>query len=444
MTFLAPVFFYIGLGLAAGVIALHFIVTRQPVSSPLPTVRFIPTSAVRVTTVAPVPEDLLLLLVRVLIALLLGAAFARPVLTPDRRPVARVVLADVSRAVGEISAVRDSTRALLEPRDALIAFDSVARVVRRGAADSAARLERTTRDGRLSPALIAALRTASALRAEADSLELVIVSPLRAGEVDGATSAIRALWPGRIRLVRIGARADSLALPVGFTVRAGADDPVMLAATVAGALANDSVVRVVRGAATVADSVWAASGRRTLVRWPATGAPPGWVARARVDTADAVIAGEAALVVPLERRWQLDSTAHPSRVVARWVDGAPAAVEHVVGAGCVRDVAIPVPTMGDVMLRPSFGHLVRALGAPCESPAGGPGLSDAALRTLAGTGPLASRAAIQPPDTIATPLVPWLLGAALALALAELLVRRGSAPLWSAAGDDAAAREHAA
>ena len=100
MTFLAPMFFYMALGVAAGAVALHFIVTRQPTSSPLPTVRFVPPSAVRVTTVSPVPEDLPLLLVRVLAVLCIGAALARPVLVPHRRPVARVVLADVSRAIG--------------------------------------------------------------------------------------------------------------------------------------------------------------------------------------------------------------------------------------------------------------------------------------------------------------------------------------------------------
>jgi hypothetical protein len=163
------------------------------------------------------------------------------------------------------------------------------------------------------------------------------------------------------------------------------------------------------------------------------------VARARADTAGAVIAGEAALVFPLARRWELAPSVHPSRVAARWVDGAPAAVEFAVGAGCIRDVAIPVPAEGDVVLRPSFGRLVRALGAPCGAVAGSVGLAEPELRMLAGSGPLASREAIAAPDIVATPLVPWLLGAALVLALLELLVRRGSAPRWSDLGDDAAA-----
>lgn len=439
MTFLAPLFFYVALGVAAGAVALHFIVTRQPTSSPLPTVRFVPTSAVRVTTVAPVPEDLLLLLVRVLIILLVGAALARPVLVPHRRPLARVVLADVSRGVGPIQTVRDSARALLGPGDVLVVFDSAARVVRRGAADSAAKLVRTARAGRLSPALVAALRAASAMRDAADSIELAIVSPLRANELDGSTQAIRALWPGRVRVVRVPGAADSLAPPAGIAMHAGADDPIALAASVAGLPSSDSVVRVVRGVATAADSTWAAGGRRTLVRWPTEGAPVGWVAREHPDTAPAVVAGEAALVYPLERRWRPDTTVRATRVAARWVDGAPAAIEREVGSGCIRDVAIPVPTRGDLVLRPAFGRLLRALVAPCATVTAGLAADSAAVDALAGSGHLAAHDAIRPPDVVATPLVPWLLAGALLFLLIELLVRRGSAPMWTNASDDAAA-----
>ena len=431
MNFLAPIFFYAALGVAAGAIALHFIVTRQPTSSPLPTVRFVPTSAVRVTTVAPVPEDLLLLLVRVLAVLLIGAALARPVIVPHRRPLARVVLADVSRAVGPIDMIRDSARALLGTGDVLVVFDSSARVIRSGATDSASKLARTTRTGRLSPALIAGLRAASTIRDGADSIEMAIISPMRAAEIDGATQAIRALWPGRIRVVHIAGAADSLAPPAGVQVRADADDPIALATAVAGLAESDSVVRVVRGAVSAEDSVWASGGRRTLVRWPVSAAPTGWVARTTPDTSGAVIAGEAALVTPLERRWRLDSTIAVTRVAARWVDGAPAAVERTIGQGCIRDVAITVPSRGDLPLRATFGRFVRALVAPCEAVSGGPAADSGALSALAGNGPLASHDAVRPPENVSTPLVPWLLAAAILLVLLELFVRRGSAPMWS-------------
>jgi hypothetical protein len=163
------------------------------------------------------------------------------------------------------------------------------------------------------------------------------------------------------------------------------------------------------------------------------------VARVSADTAGAVIAGEAALVYPLARRWRTDSAARATRVAARWVDGAPAAVERTVGSGCIRDVAIDVPTRGDVMLRPAFGQLVRALVSPCATTAGGLAADSATVASLAGAGALAAHDAIRAPDTLATPLVPWLLAAAIALVLLELLVRRGSAPMWTDPVEDVAA-----
>jgi len=430
MTFLAPIFFYLGLGMAVAAVGLHLIVTRQPLSSLLPTVRFVPPSAVRVTTVVPVPEDRLLLALRVLLALVIGTAFARPVIVPRRRALGRVVLADVSRAVGNIGSTRDSVRALLAPGDVLVLFDSAARVIGRGTADSAARLARSERVGRLSPALITAFREAAKLRASADSIDVAIVSPLRAAEIDGATQALRTLWPGRLHLVRIAAAADSAVRSPAIALRAAVEDPIALALAAGGVPQSDSGVRVVRDAATAADSAWAAAGRRTLVRWPVSGAPPGWVARAPPDTVGAVVAGEAPLVYPLERRWRLDPAAPPARVAARWVDGEPAAVERRVGLGCVRDVAAVMPTDGDVMLRTGFGHLVRALAAPCAMIGEGPAAGESDLAALAGSGPLAPTRAIRAPETITTPLVPWLLGLALALALLELLVRGSGAPVW--------------
>lgn len=439
MTFLAPMFFFVALGVAAGAAALHFIVTRQPTSSALPTVRFVPLSAVRVTTVAPVPEDLLLLLVRVLAVLLLGAALARPVLVPARRPVLRIVLADVSRAVGSIEGVRDSARALLGARDMLVVFDSSARVVHGRAADSVVHLERSSRGGRLSPALITAIRAASAAREMADSIELDVISPLRASELDGATQAVRALWPGRIRLVRVAASADSLALPSGIEMRADPSDPLVVAT--AEMHSPNASVRVVRGQPTAADSAWASSGRHTLVRWPAVGAPPGWIASTSPDTVGAVTAGEAAVVTPFERRWRLDGAARITRVAARWVDGAPAAVERAIGGGCMRDVAIGVTPRGDLVLRRSFGRFVQALVAPCEAVAGSLAADSGAIASLAGAGALAAHDAIAAPSAVDSPLVPWLLAGAIGLALLELLVRRGSAPMWSLPeGDQADAR----
>jgi hypothetical protein len=429
MTFLAPLFLYLGIAAAAGAVALHFIVTRQPTSSPLPTVRFVPESSVRVTTIAR-PEHWWLLLARVLAALLVGAAFARPVLAPTPRPVGRVVLADVSRDVGDMAAVRDSARALLGPGDVLVAFDTAARVITSNAADSAAVLERSAAPARLSPALVAALRAAAELRDEADSLELTIVSPLRAHQMDGATLGIRALWPGGIRFVAVPSTADTLPPESGVRVSgATEDDALALAVAAAGIGATEASVRLVRDTGTADDSIWVAGGRRTLVRWPAGVAPLGWIARSPLDTVGAVVVGERAVVHPLERRWVPTSASMAgARVVARWVDGQAAALERGVGDGCIRDVAVPVPARGDLVLRPAFAHFVRAITAPCAAVAGGSALDEAAVEALAGDGGRTPSSAIAPPETVATPIVPWLVAAALVVVLLELLLRRRAAP----------------
>ena len=82
-------------------------------------------------------------------------------------------------------------------------------------------------------------------------------------------------------------------------------------------------------------------------------------------------------------------------------------------------------------LRPEFARLVRALGAPCDAAIVGFALPADEVAVLAGAGPLVSTASIRPPDVVATPLVPWLVVAALLLLLLEIWIRRGSTPLWT-------------
>src|SRR5206468_10702246 len=99
MTFLAPMFLLGAVGIALGIVGLHFIVIRAPRSTVLPTARFVPET--RATTVASAtrPSDLLLMALRVLTVLAAGAALAKPVFQPGRRATAGVILVDVSRSV---------------------------------------------------------------------------------------------------------------------------------------------------------------------------------------------------------------------------------------------------------------------------------------------------------------------------------------------------------
>jgi hypothetical protein len=345
-------------------------VMRQPPSQWLPTVRFVPERDAPAPTVARRPEHLLLLLLRVVLILCIGAAFAQPVWEPRRQPVHHLVAIDRSRAVVNMRQAADSANAVLrDGSGTLIVFDSAAH-----ATDTLGTLTRSGAPGSISAALVVALQTASRVRDHAESLDLTIVSPFGAGETDAATDSIRALWPGAIRLIPLAARGDSASVTA-------------------------------------------------VVQWPSDGHAPGTVARATPDTVGAVVAAGLAVVAPFERRWRFAAISAPgTHVVARWVDGEPAAVEH----DCKRDVAIAAPAAGDVVLRPEYERLVQAMHAPCGRSSEGDRIGD--LASLRGDGParIATRA-IAPLARQRAPLVPWLLGAALLAALGELAIRRRSA-----------------
>lgn len=400
VSFLFPGFLYAAGAVALGVVVLHLLVTQQPKSDVLPTVRFFPDVVARSTSVTIRPSDLWLLLLRVLMILLIGTAFAQPQLRPDHRSVARLVAVDVSRAVGNPAQLADSARAYTAGSAGVVLFDSRAREVTPSAAgDSLAaytsppRLTETRTRGALSAALIVALRAASRIRESADSLEIVVVSPFVREEADAATQTIRALWPGHVRIVRVTATAGP-----------------------------------------AADSVRSRSAHaRTRIQWADSGATTEWVPRTRVDTIGAVRAGDEVLVFPFVRRWQLRSAPDTAvsanaRVYARWSDGEPAALERVVGVDCIRSLAVPMPTAGDAILRPEFVRFSDALAAPCGSAHDFSPLPPEFMTALEGGARLASSGAVKPRATRMTPLVPWLLAGALLLALLELLVRRRISP----------------
>jgi hypothetical protein len=416
VTFLAPWLLLAAAATAAAVVALHFLAWQRPRSVPLPTARFVPDRPARAASRAKRPRDLLLLALRVLLVLLVGAAFARPVLLPNRRPVVRVVAVDRSRAVDDVDEARDSARAALRPDDVLVLFDSAARVIGGAPGDSLAGLRPSSAPGSISAALVAALRAAAAAADRADSVELVLVSPLAAEEVDAATGALRALWRGRARLARVAARTADTARPA-LEVRGAPDDPVVVAVALAGARRDGAPVRVVRGAVTAADSAWARRAGRVLVRWPADSAPA-WRRATPPDTVGAVLTDRHAVVARLPRPWRTP-VGHP---VAWWVDGEPAAAERPLGGGCVRDVAVQAPEVGDEALTLSFQRLVVDLAAPCGGWWATAAVPDSVAATLAGTGPLY----VPPPgrrEGQESPLVRWLLAAAVAVAIAEMAVR---------------------
>jgi hypothetical protein len=92
------------------------------------------------------------------------------------------------------------------------------------------------------------------------------------------------------------------------------------------------------------------------------------------------------LVAPFGRDAVLSEGSN-ARVVARWIDGSPAAVERPIGEGCIRDVAIRVPDTGDVSISPGFRRIAEALTAPCGAMRESAPLDDAQRAMLAGEGP---------------------------------------------------------
>lgn len=375
MSFLAPGFLVAAVAAACGVIALHFIVTRRPRAHTFPTARFVPEAptAARVRSIQL--SDLSLLVIRILTILLAGAALARPIFPLHRERIARVIAADVSGAVASLKETRDSVRILFRPGDAIVVFDTAARSI--VSPESIAVSRRTPRSGSISTALVAALRAGAGVKQGADSVELVIVSPVTSSERDRATKRIRALWPGRARLVQVTAESTAKSLLP----------------------------------------------RAQLSNFLSTARPPFAVARSQVDTASAAVMQNHVIVASFERRWRFTAESlGRARVIARWADGEPAAIERDSALGCVRSVAIPIDSAGDLLLRPSVIQFRASLDVPCRSAAS---KSDTALRNmLIGTGRLARSAQFSQPADIESPLSRWLAALAIVLAIVDILVRR--------------------
>jgi hypothetical protein len=188
---------------------------------------------------------------------------------------------------------------------------------------------------------------------------------------------------------------------------------------------------------------------KTRTEWADSGEAAGWLPRTEPDTVGALRAGDAVLVHPFVRAWSLDrelagegyiepegeaadtpdilaanSTPHRFRIYAHWIDGEPAAIERMVDGICVRSLGFALPGEGDALLRPEFQRFLAALEEPCGIPTNYEPLPSDFMAELAGPEERASREDIARADFRTTPLMPWLLGTALLIALAEMALRR--------------------
>ena len=424
MTFLAP--FWIGAAAIAalGIALLHLITTQRPPVTLLPTARFVPEGEARAAARAARPTDVLILLLRIAALMLLGLAFSHPIIRGRNLTTAHVVVLDRSRSAGP--AAVDSAAALWRAGDGLVVFDSAARVVRGVVADSLRANIATTAlalRGSLSAALVAARHAASDVALHADSVELVIISPVTDDELDAATAMLVTSWPGRVRLIRpaaapgagtqislINAQAnDDLAPAIAVLNSESAAERAKESGASSATLIHE--VRVIRTSASAGDSALARTGA-TIVVWrrPDVGA---------MVHADGVWAGRTTVVAPLARL----ALPTQGRVVARWSDGMSAAIESPLGTGCVRTVGIGIPLAGDLTLQPAFQLIAAELLAPCGGAAAAATAADSVTSKLSQFGPIAPATAFED-QTSPSPLVPWLIGVALLLLLSEWWMRR--------------------
>lgn len=412
MSFLAPWAFAVGVLAALGAVILHLLSTRRPPRAILPTARFVPESEARAVSRSSRPTDLLLLAARMLAALLIGAAFARPVLDAPGPSVRTVVLLDASSSVADAAAAWRTAGERAGDGGVVVAFDTVVRTL--AANDSTVAATRAA-DGILSAALVAGVREARAIARGADSVRMVLVSPLAEELFDAATAGARAEWPGGITLVRPTGVADTLRGAAPRLDTPLADDPFAPALAGLRATRGAHDVRLVRRALVAADSAWVREPGRVLVHWPLAD-----TVTTRADGVTAFGLRPATMVATLAR---LPLTADSARIIARWRDGAAAATERRIGAGCVREVGVGIPLAGDLTLRPAFTAFLQAMVEPCGG-ARGIAVSDSAARAFARDESAVPARLLTAAVAADATLAAWLLGGALLALAAEWMLRR--------------------
>ena len=162
------------------------------------------------------------------------------------------------------------------------------------------------------------------------------------------------------------------------------------------------------------------------------------------DTVGGVISGDAAVVSTFERIWSFPADSlRGADIVARWVDGEPAAIEKPDGPGCVRSVAVPVSPVGDFVIRNDFVRFVSSLSAACAATTSLTAADPNRVTKLEGKTGLAPREAFQPLNDARSDLAPWLFALAMAAAIGELFVRRRERATTAIAGEKPSASSEA-
>ena len=410
MTFLAPFWIVAAIGASAVVAGLHLISWQLPKAVPLPTARFVPDEPARRAARTIRPSDLALLALRIGILMAAGIALARPVFRPAPSGTASVIV--VERAA-DSAVVRERLATIPRGnRSVFVVFDTAASVV----ADERAAIAAldTTSVPSLTVALLAGIREAKLLASDFERVDITLLSTFAVQSFDAATSNVRALWPDSIRVETLPI-APAMSRPGIVDVLSDGDDPV--AAGIRLAQANGLIhgsARVHRNAQGQEASGFVSEGG-AVVHWPR---------RDSVDDVrvDGVHAKGATAIGHFVRSALSDS----GRVIARWVDGSPAAIEQHAGAGCLRTVGFDIPDAGDFAITPAFQRLAGALLGPCGT---APALQAAADSLVAAIASRPDRPiAVAGADTLDAPnrIATAFMMLAILLSVAEFLVRRKS------------------
>lgn len=400
MTWLAPWALAGGVLGMLGVVAAHLLARQRPRALALATARFLPSGMLEATTVQRVPTDRWWMLLRLMIIVLLALGVAQPVVTGSRVATRTVLLLDRTLPV---DAQRDAL-ATLAPTDAVIAYDSVATL-----SAVSASAPTVSRQSQLSAAFARLVRARDSLATGTAQLRVVIVSRFASASLDPATQTIRDMLPDSVGVLPVRVVTDTAIARGPITARAEGDDVIAATAVLLGDSVAPRGTIIERHAATTAEDSAAARNGATVIHWPVrnmTGSP----------SLAALTVGRTTWVAPLSR----DATSVPvtGRAIAWWVDGTPAAWTTDVGSGCVVEVRAALPTAGDQTLSLGAQAWLAALVTVCDGP-------DARVMApptwLATSG--APRATLVSDEWRTSRLAPWLLGAALALGIAEVLLR---------------------
>ena len=385
-----------------GVLTAHLLSRQRPRALALATARFLPTGMLEATTLQRVPMDRWWMLLRLLIIALLSAGVAQPVFTGAKVPRRTVLLLDRTLSV---DAQRGALASLTES-DVVIPFDSTAAVMKPAAVSPA-----VFPDARLSAAMAALLRVRDSLAAQSIELRIAIASRFSQRSLDPATPTLRALLRDSIVVLPVSVARDTALARGAVRVRATGDDPIAATAQLLG----DRVARrgtiIQRAAQLTRDDSAAVDAGATLVWWPTQSI-------VRVPALQGIIVGAATWIAPLGRD-SADAPDRAGRVIGWWADGAPAVWRTNIGRGCLLRVSAAVPTAGDQTLSLAAQAWLAALLTACDQHSAETAQAPAWLSapaTRAVTGDVrdarVSRSAV------------WLVGAALSLALLELVLRR--------------------